>query len=93
MKLVITSFLLISSAFANYSIRKDKVAGVIITDTVAPSKECKKLGELYVSIHQKGSNQENLAKAAAEADGDFVFLRSKSPYYSYEYGGELYKCN
>jgi hypothetical protein len=92
MKYLMLTLLVTTSALANWNIRKDEVEGVSITDTIAPDPTCKSLGEVYVSIHQPGSNQKNLAKAAKAKGGNFVFIRYKSPYYSYEYGGELYSC-
>ena len=84
--------LISTSALANWQVRTDDIDGVSISQSVAPSKDCKSLGTVYVTIHQPGSNLDNLAKAAKSKGGDFVFVRYTSSYYSYEYGGDLYKC-
>lgn len=94
MKILLILCLLSTGALANYQISIEEADGVQITQTVSPDKKlCKSLGDVFVSVHQKGNNQKNLAKAAKEKGGNFVFVRMESPYYSYKYGGELYSCS
>lgn len=94
MCLVLTLSLLSYSVFAQQSgaPHADSIQGVTISQSVEPMKSCQKLPEVYVSIHQPGSNQENLAQAVKASGGDFVVIRYDSPYYSYKYGGDVYKC-
>lgn len=93
MKTIILGALLFSNlCYGNYQISRELVDDVVLTQNEAPNESCSFIKNIYVSVYGTSQFKKNLARVAKENNGNFVLIKYRSPYYSYEFGGELYSC-